>query len=322
MNGRLAGRIARILVAAALTGYLLWRSDPAAVAGAARHADGAWIAAAVLLVLIDRALMAWRWAVLLCIVDERTRPPVGRMLEVFFVSTFVGTFLPASIGSDAVRAYSISRDGVNGADAVASVFMDRMLGVASLLIMGLVGLVLARDLAANGVVLAGLALTAAVSVLTMLMIFSERAGTWGARAASAMPFAVLRRTSGAIIESVRRYARFHWQLVNVLTASVGVQVLRIVQAYCLGRSLGIEAGVTIYFAFIPIILLIMLLPVTINGLGTSQAGFVWFFTRVGVGSAPAFALSVLFVALGIVGNLPGGLLYAMKGLSPVGGSVR
>jgi glycosyltransferase 2 family protein len=99
-------------------------------------------------------------------------------------------------------------------------------------------------------------------------------------------------------------------------------VLRIIQAYCLGRSLGIEEGLTTYFAFIPVILLIMLLPVTINGLGTSQAAFVWFFARVGVDAAPAFALSILFVALGIVGNLPGGLLYAVKGLAPVRGNAR
>ena len=64
-----------------------------------------------------------------------------------------------------------------------------------------------------------------------------------------------------------------------------------------------------YFAFIPLILLVMLLPVTFNGIGTSQAAFVWFFARAGVPAAAAFALSVLFVALGIVGNLPGALLY-------------
>ena len=116
MTARVAGRVARIVVAAALTGYLFWRSDPAAVVGAARHADGSWILGAILLVLVDRALMAWRWAMLLCIVDESARPPLGRLLEVFFVSTFVGTFLPASIGADAVRAYSISRDRVAGAD--------------------------------------------------------------------------------------------------------------------------------------------------------------------------------------------------------------
>jgi len=54
----------------------------------------------------------------------------------------------------------------------------------------------------------------------------------------------------------------------------------------------------------------MLLPVTFNGIGTSQVAFVWFFARAGVPAASAFALSVLFVALGIIGNLPGGLLYA------------
>jgi hypothetical protein len=96
----------------------------------------------------------------------------------------------------------------------------------------------------------------------------------------------------------------------VLAGSVAVQILRILQAYLLGRSLNIPAPVAAYFAFIPLILLVMLLPVTFNGIGTSQFAFVWFFARAGVESSPAFALSVLFVALGIVGNLPGGLLYA------------
>ena len=54
----------------------------------------------------------------------------------------------------------------------------------------------------------------------------------------------------------------------------------------------------------------MLLPVTVNGLGTSQAAFLWTFGAAGVSRPAAFALSILFVALGIVGNLPGGLLFA------------
>ena len=61
-------------------------------------------------------------------------------MRIFFVSTFVGTFLPASVGGDAVRAYSLAKLNVGGGDAVASVFMDRMLGVASVLVMALVGL--------------------------------------------------------------------------------------------------------------------------------------------------------------------------------------
>jgi hypothetical protein len=153
----------------------------------------------------------------------------------------------------------------------------------------------------------------------MLMIFSERVGLWSARVIGAVRVPLLHRTGHAIIASVQRYARFHARLANVLIASIAVQVLRVFQAYCLGRALGIGAGLAVYFAFVPLILLVMLLPVTVNGLGTSQAAFVWFFARAGVDSAPAFALSVLFLALGIVGNLPGGLLYVVNGLSSASG---
>jgi uncharacterized protein (TIRG00374 family) len=310
-----AGRSFRILVAALLTAYLLWISDPAAVLRAAAGASPSWILAAVLLVLLDRALMAQRWIALLCILEGR-RPPLGRLVEIFFTSTFLGTFLPASIGGDAVRAYRLSRDAVSGADAVASVFMDRMIGVASLLLLSLAGLFLARDLASDAAVIAALAVTSALCALTVVMIFSEHVSAWFARAAAALPAASLRRAGQSILESVRRYARYHRQLFTVLVSSVAVQILRVVQAYCLGRAIGIDAGLAAYFAFIPMILLVMLLPVTINGLGTGQLAFVWFFARAGVPAAPAFALSILFIGLGIVGNVPGALIYAFKPAAP------
>jgi hypothetical protein len=77
-----------------------------------------------------------------------------------------------------------------------------------------------------------------------------------------------------------------------------------------------------YVAFVPLILLIMLLPITVSGIGTSQAGFVWLFGSAGIDPAAAFALSVLFLALGIIGNLPGALLYAIGPADPHDDSVR
>jgi glycosyltransferase 2 family protein len=300
------GRIARIAVAAGLTGYILWRSDPSAVAAAAAGVDWRWIGVAVLLVLVDRALMAYRWVALLCTIESDRRPPIGPLMRVFFVSTFVGTFLPASVGGDIVRSYSLARLNVDAGDAVASVLMDRLLGVASVFLMALAGLALARDLSDNAAIVGGLAVTAAACAATLVLIFSPRA----AALVSLLPFAAVRRTGARVVDSIRKYAAHSPQLLAVLACSIAVQALRVCQAFYLGRSLGIDAPLAAYFAFIPLILLIMLLPITINGLGTSQAAFVWFFARAGVASAAAFALSVLFVALGVVGNLPGALLYA------------
>jgi uncharacterized membrane protein YbhN (UPF0104 family) len=111
------------------------------------------------------------------------------------------------------------------------------------------------------------------------------------------------------VHAIQRYRHHHAALANVLVCSVGVQVLRVLQTYFLGLALGLTVPLLTYFALVPIILLIVLMPITINGIGTTQAGFVWLFGRAGVASSAAFALSVLFLAIAIVGNLPGGFLY-------------
>src|SRR5262249_4028455 len=147
---------ARAVVAAGLTGYILWRSHPRDVLAAMAGADWRPVAIPVALVLVHRTLLACRWLRLLCIIDRADRPPLAETMRIFFVSTFVGTFLPASIGADAVRAYGMTRLNVRGRDAVASVFMDRMLGVASILVMAAVGLTLARGLRGNGTVVLAL----------------------------------------------------------------------------------------------------------------------------------------------------------------------
>jgi uncharacterized protein (TIRG00374 family) len=301
----------RLAVAFGLTGYLLWKSHPRSVLAAAAGATWGPMAVAAALVGADRVLMAYRWIVLLCIVDPARRPPFAALMRIFFVSTFAGTFLPASVGSDAVRAYSLSRLNVNGRDAIASVFMDRMLGVASVFLMALVGLGLVRELSNNTAILISLGVTAGICLVTMFLIFSSRVSRLAAGAVQLVPLDSLRSALTGVLESIRRYAAYRAELFSVLAGSIAVQALRVVQAYYLGRGLGIDLPLVTYFAFIPLILLAMLLPVTFNGIGTSQAAFLWFFGRAGVETPLAFALSVLFVALGIIGNLPGALLYVV-----------
>jgi len=312
VSSRRIGRILRPLVALLLTAYVLWRASPSAVLRAGAHADLSWIGLAIGLVVLDRMLMAYRWIVLLCPIDASSRPPLTSVLRIFFVSTFAGTFLPASIGGDIVRAYGLSQLQVAPGQAVASVLMDRLLGVVSILIVGAVGLYFARtgDLASTRAITISLLAGAVLSMAAASIVFSERAAALAQAVAIRMPVDAIRKIGAELTRATRAYGEHHGELANVLAGSIAVQVLRIIQAWCLGRALGIEAPLAVYFGLIPLILLVMLLPVSINGIGTSQMGFVWFFGRAGVPEAEAFALSVLFVALGVVGNLPGGLLYA------------
>jgi uncharacterized membrane protein YbhN (UPF0104 family) len=189
--------------------------------------------------------------------------------------------------------------------------MDRVLGVMSIVIVGVAALVAAPESARNGWLLITLALASTVCLVAAVAVFSPQAAAAGQAVTTRLPGGRARRLGIGLIDSVRSYSRHRRELAGVLGMSIGVQIVRVLQAWCLGRALGMETGIVMYFVFIPIVLLIMLLPITISGLGTSQGAFGWLFGTIGVPGAAAVALSILFVALGVVGNLPGGVLYVI-----------
>jgi glycosyltransferase 2 family protein len=310
----LSSRWVRIVVALGLLIWLLWISNPAEIWRVAASARAAPLLIAIALTLFDRALMAWRWLALLAPVPVSGRPSLGRVMRIFFVSTFVGTFLPASVGGDLVRAYALSGERVPMPLSVASVAMDRALGVMSILLLGVASVWAAPDRAPAGVALV-LWLGALACAALGIVVFSGHAARLLGALMAQVPWSGMRRLATRLLDAVREYRHHHGALAGVLAASVGVQVLRVTQAYFLGAALGISSPLSAYFVAIPVILLIMLLPITMNGIGTSQAAFIWCFGAMGVDRPEAFALSVLFVALGIVGNLPGGLLYATGGMA-------
>lgn len=308
-------RLLRLVVAVGLTALVLYNASPSDVISAAAHADLRWIGAAIALVLVDRTLMALRWIDLLSALTPGSRPAFPVVLRIFFVSSFVSNFVP-SVAADMYRAYALARHDVRLAESTASVLMDRVLGVLSMALVGAMALPFAAATAdARGLALA-LALVFAGCGAAAAVVFSERAALLAQRAAALVPWDRLRGITVALTDAVRRYARHHGELVRVLVMSILVQAARILQAWCLGRSLGIELPLATYFVLLPVILLVMQVPVTVNGFGTTQVAFDRLFVPAGAGEAQTFALSVLFLALGIIGSLPGGVLYAMTSGRP------
>jgi uncharacterized protein (TIRG00374 family) len=299
--------VLRLLVAIGLTYWAFRAADPGQVADAFARTAWPWVALACLLVLADRALMAQRWLALCSPIARR--PPAGALLRIFFVSTFLGSFLVQSVGSDAVRTWRLARAGAPASQALASVLLDRLLGVVSILVAAVAGAALAPGVLRQPAIAWAFVAAAAGSLISLLVVFSPHVDGLVRRAVGRASAGGVRDRIGRLLDALSAYRAAHGLLAGVLAASIAVQVLRILQAWMLGRSLGLEAPMAAYFAFIPIILLVMLLPITVNGFGVSQWAFVWMFGRAGVPAADAFTLSVLFVALGLVGNLPGGLLY-------------
>jgi len=260
--------------------------------------DLRYLALVLGLVAIDRCVMIWRWILLLR--ARGIKITGSEAARLFLVSSFVGSFLPAGVGADAARAYGLSRDSATGSEAVASVAVDRLLGIVSLIVMAFIGLRVwpsnQRDWRLEGLIIA--ALVACIVVfwihdwLRRLTPAHLREGFFVRR--------VLRLT-----EAVKHYRSHKGTLLHVMAWSLVVQVLRITQAYFLGLGLGMTVPYAYYLLFMPVGLLMLLLPISISGFGVPQGVIVWLLRPVGVPDAQSFALSTLIVLTGLAGNLPG-----------------
>ena len=223
--------------------------------------------------------------------------------------------LPVRDGADAARAYGLARESTTGSEALASVAVDRVLGVLSLVSMGLIG-VLAwapGDAGEQRLLGADWTLVGAVLVIGGACVAAFWADQWirwvvpTHRHDGAITRRVLR-----LSDAVSRYRNRRGVLAHVMAWSLVVQFLRITQAYLLGLGLGLTVPFSYYLLFMPVGLLILLLPISISGFGLPQGVIVWLLRPAGVDDSTAFALSTLIVLTGLAGNLPGLWLWLRR----------
>ena len=233
----------------------------------------------------------------------------------FLISSFVGSFLPAGIGGDAARAWSLTRITSRAGEALASVMVDRLLGVLSLAAMGLAGvLAWAPAGGGGGRVLLAVAVLSAACVAAFWADALIRAVVPDARHSGAITRRLLR-----VADAMAAYRDHRGTLAVVMAWSIVVQVLRISQAYLLGLGLGLTVPFAYYLLFMPLGLLVLLLPVSVSGFGVPQGVIVWLLRPQGVPEPLAFALSTLIVLTGLAGNLPGLWLYLTDRAGPGAG---
>ncbi|HZW36523.1 MAG: lysylphosphatidylglycerol synthase domain-containing protein, partial [Deltaproteobacteria bacterium] len=110
--------VLKIGFALGLLGLILWKLGGVREVGEQiLRIDPFYLVPIVLLNVFDRGLMTFKWVLLL-----RARGiclPMVRAMMIYCASWVWGLFLPTTVGSDAIRAYCTSRDGVDLREVVA-----------------------------------------------------------------------------------------------------------------------------------------------------------------------------------------------------------
>jgi uncharacterized membrane protein YbhN (UPF0104 family) len=276
----------RVAGSLALLGWLAMRIEWAKLAAAFTQLDwGLWLAGLALYVATQVA-GSLRWQLL-------ARPlgfdqPAWQYIRYTLIGMFFGLFLP-SVGNDVVRAWCLDAGQGRKRRALLSVLVDRGLGLTVLLVMVLVA-ALAYPGELPGWVRASVAMVAAGALAGAAVV--------GFTLFSPMRSPRLRRWQ----EQGWLFARHPVAAGGAVAWSVAIQAAHVLVVWLIGLAVHAPVPPGYYWVIVPLVSLLTLIPISINGIGVREASMVVLLAPLGITEETALTLVFLwFLAFTAVG---------------------
>lgn len=206
------------------------------------------------------------------------------------IGVLFGLALPGQLAGDAVKALRLARAAPDAGEvtaAVAAVAVDKIIGMFALLLLTAFGLSLNARAFGDSVVIAAAAVTVLIPGALMVVLVAplpKWLGAWGQEFAAWRKVAL---TRGALLRS--------------LAFGIVFQIVSIASVDILGEALGIGLPFTAWAVIVGLTSVILMLPVTVAGLGLREGSLVAVLAMLGEGTGPALALSFALLAMNLLG---------------------
>ncbi len=295
---------ARWLLSLALISWLAVHTNWHAVWLTFQAAHLRWLFVAAGLYLMSQFASVVRWSLIVSAagLDHSRR----KLLSAYFEGMFVNVCLPTTLGGDVLKIFRIG--GSQHKQVVAStVMVDRLSGLAALVILLTLGLILGFD-DHHGTHLAPLlGLSALIGVLTSTRLLRAIAAKRN-RMNTAGRISALRRLGKwphRLVSNLRQQATdtpwhyvFLWALV--------VQSLNVIAVAAAAHAIGLSVPMTPLLIATTTVSLATAMPISVSGIGVREASLPLLLAADGVPRELAFTLglvwSIIVVAVGLIGG--------------------
>jgi len=311
--------IARIAVATLAILWVLWGQDWRTLAEVFRNLSPWYFGLSLVIYATAQVIIAVRWWLLLR--AQSIFIDVWVAVRLFFLGLFYNNFLPGSVSGDLLKAWYVTKHTDKRLVGALSVLVDRAIGLSGTLLLSIFTyLTFVRGQIAIGgkgagwlsrhwgVVLWAVAAVGAVFA-ALLAHPAARAKLTGTAAEVRVKGVLLLR---GVRDAVVAYCSRPWTLLLALVLTLIAQSTVIAAFWLLGRDLGVEAGLSYYFVVFPVMWVVGAIPISIAGLGVTEAGTVGLFVSL-AGATPEKALALAFCQrfVWVLASLPGGLVHLL-----------
>jgi uncharacterized protein (TIRG00374 family) len=245
-------------------------------------------------------------------------------VRLYFLGWFYNNFMPGSMGGDIVRAVYVTKHTDKKFEAVLSVFVDRVIGLSSTLIIAVFFYLLflrGKDLEITSSGTGGFvnfiaqyksvfiwAIVVIVGVFFVLLLHKK------SRSMLLKACLYIRQAGLKLIVKFRDaiviYCKKPLSILVAFGLTVFLQMLTITAFWLLGRNIGIQAGVKYYYVFFTLTWVLGAVPVSIGGMAVVEGMLAYMFiTFAGTAKSAASTLVLCQRAVWMLTSLPGAVIH-------------
>ena len=309
---------AKLLITGLFFFYIFGKVDFHQFADTMRGVNAGLLASALLLSWLGHFVCVLRWRILIRPLMQS--PTLARLCGIYCIGMFFNLTFPTLIGGDIVKIYYTGKTSRSYAESFASMFLDRDIGMFAMMIIACCAVLL------YPVSVPGVPITLILwSVFTLFVIgniaiFTPRFQNLLTRIFHGNPPSAqsggLAERFGKIaakIDTIAKAFRIIGGRPAALWMSLGIsfanQILGCAAVWIAALSLNIRIPPFYFLVFVPVVTLISMIPVSLNGMGLREYSFMSLFGAIGVAGESCIALGLLYSFMVILSSLPGGVVY-------------
>ena len=257
----------------------------------------AWVALTIVLgYVLGQALSAYKWWIIARSGNVET--PFLTALRAYFVGMFANFFGLGLVGGDVARGLLLAKGQHRKTPALASVVADRAHGLCVLALIGIFSALLYEGSALSPqlyLLLLGVGFTILISwFIAPPLLLKYLPNNF--------------RLKEKIEHTLSVFPNNKRALAHITAVSVAFHFLQICLHYCM--ILGFEANVSFasLFVVIPVINILSSLPISWNGLGVRENGYIFFLSPLVLTKEQAVAMGAIWLLAVTCSSLIGGLI--------------
>ncbi len=300
-----------VFVSLAFIGVLAYsmRDQLPRVIGVLKEGNHALMLAATLLLLTTGVILALRLKLIFG--GKGIAISLRDTVSLTFVGYFFNNFLPTSVGGDIVKAICATRVTGEPVKSVSAIMLDRIFGMFVFILIPCVSLLFLRDKIDPKVPVMVYSVLA-FSVVFFVLLFNPAVAKHFHFVEKFFNLFRLGPLIRSIFDELHDFRNHKGIVAVAMLLSAAGQSVSIIVLYLMARALGADASTWIYFfLLVPVVHLIGMVPLTLNGLGPREAAYIYFLKDY-IGMERAAAVGILWLGLMMLLSVIGGLIYLAR----------